>query len=166
MIHLDTNSRLAKWFVWSCDHLPLTVTREHGDGKPPEGVRRHGAYYLSRGTTLCHIFWAVLWVPLFATALVTVAVFLFVFMHVSAHDDFVRHNYELVYYHPTLDILLYFVPEAVAVAIAAIAGFFILALIAGSKVGFFALLWQYLKGIKQRICPLVHFDGARLEAAE
>ena len=28
-----------------------------------------------------------------------------------------------------------------------------------ARVGFFALLWQYLKGIKQHICPLVQFGG-------
>ena len=33
----------------------------------------------------------------------------------------------------------------------------VLAIIGGSKTGFFALLWQYLKGIKERICPLVRF---------
>ncbi len=165
MIDLDATSRLAKWFVWSCDHLPLTVTREYGDGKPG-GVRRTGTYYLSHGTTLCHIFWAVLWVPLIATALVTAAAIFIAFAHVSLHNDFVSRNYELVYDHPALDILFYFLPEAVVAATVAIAGLIILACIGGYKVGFFALLWQYLKGIKQRICPLVHFGGARLEAAE
>ena len=87
-------------------------------------------------------------------------------MHISTHDDLVRRNYELFYDHPALGIAAYFVPEAIAAAAIAVGGLIILACIGGNKVGFFALLWQYLKGIKQRICPLVHFGGARLEAAE
>lgn len=157
MINLETDSRLAKWFVWCCDNLPLTVTRDHSDeSKEPDGVRRKGAYYLERGTTLCHIFWATLWVPLAVLAVAGLTVFMFGFMHFQTYHDF----------NDKIGPVAFFMPEMFALAGAAIFGTILLVLIGGSKSGFFKLLWQYLKGAKSRICPLVRFDDAHLTPAE
>lgn len=155
MINLDANSRLSKWFVWCCDHLPLTVTRVYGGEGDHAGKRRTGASYIEGGTTLCHVFWAILWVPLLGTAFVSLAVFLFTSVHFLAHRDFIRQNPDA---GAVVDVLAYFIPEAFMLGAVVVVGLMILAVIGGSKVGIFRLLWQYLKGMKQRICPLVRFD--------
>jgi len=155
MINLDSDSRLTKWFVWSCDHLPLTVTHIYdADGK--DHGRRKGISYIASGTTLCHIFWAALWVPIAGTAIFSLFAFIIVIMHIASHDDFIK-SYPDV--GPVANFASYFFPEGVALVIAAAAGILILSIIGGSKVGFFKLLWEYLKGIKQRICPLVKFEN-------
>lgn len=147
MINLKSDSLLARWFVWSCDHLPFTGTRK-------------GNCYLSEGTTLCHIFWAILWVPLLAIAFVGFFSFVMLMLHIAAHDNFIASKSPgFVVDHPLLSFGAYFMPEAVALGMVGAGGLIIFACIGGSKVGFFQLLWQYLKSIKHRVCPLVRFDG-------
>ena len=153
MINLEANSWLTKWFVWSCDHLPFTVTRIYGADHKDCG-RRKGSAYIESGTTLCHIFWATLWVPVAMAAFSSLFIFIFVTMHFAVHQDFIKSNPNA---GSLASIASYFIPEGVALGIAALAGLFILSMIGGSKSGFFMLLWQYLKGIKQRVCPLVKF---------
>ena len=153
MINLHADSRLTKWFVWSCDHLPFTTTYIYEGDK--NCGRRKGASYLASGTTLCHIFWAILWVPILLTAFCSLSMFMLTMAHFSVHQDFIRTH---PYAGPVTSFMSYFIPEGVALLIAAVIGVLILSIIGGSKVGFFQLLWQYLKGIKQRICPLVKFD--------
>ena len=155
MINLDADSRLARWFVWSCDQLPFTVTHNYDEDGKDLG-RRKGASYIANGSTLCHIVWAVLWVPIAAAAFSGFFIFMFVALHFSIHSDFAMSNPNI---GPLANFAAYFIPEGLALGTAALVGIIILSLIGGSKVGFFKLLWQYLRGIKQRVCPLVHFDG-------
>ena len=157
MISLESGGILARYFVWSCDHLPLTTASYYvvEEGKKIER-RRTGAHYIGYGTTLCHIFWAILWVPLISAAIVSFFVFMFGLMHVLAHNDFMLKNPDSGAF---VSAASYFLPEAFAAGIMLVAGCVVLACIGGSKTGFFSLLWQYLKGVKQRICPLVRFDG-------
>lgn len=148
MINLRADDTLTKWFVWCCDNLVLTVTREYGEGKPSNGLRRTGAYYIERGTTLCHIFWASLWVPLIATAGAAFVACLFIYMHVDSYE----HGKD------QFGIAAALFPEGI-VACSVLVGslpFFII--MGASRVGFFKLLWVYLKGIKSKICSLVRFD--------
>jgi hypothetical protein len=86
MINLDADSRLAKWFVWICDHLPLTVGDYTVNGSDGEEERKYrtGEHYLTAGTTLCHVFWAVLWVPLLGAAAFGFLASMIVMMHVVA----------------------------------------------------------------------------------
>lgn len=148
MIKLEINGRLTRWFVWCCDNLPLTVTRDYSKDKE-SGVRRNGAYYLERGTTLCHIFWATLWIPIAIGFFVSFLVFMLGMLHVAAYHDF----------GDKLGPAALLIPEAFALGIAALMALFILALVGGDKSGFFKLLWQYLSGIKSRVCPLVKFTA-------
>lgn len=148
MIKLEMNGRLTRWFVWCCDNLPATVTRDYSENKL-NGVRRKGAYYLERGTTLCHIFWATLWVPIAVGFFVSLLVFLFGMLHVSAYDDF----------GDKLGPAAFLLPEAIALGIAVLLALLILTVVGGDKSGFFKLLWQYLSGIKSRVCPLVKFTA-------
>ena len=166
MINLDTDSTLTKWFVWSCDHLPFTGTRDYGEGKPQDGERRRGAYYVERGTTLCHLFWAMLWVPLLAVAVATGILVLFVAAHVGmAHspvkDQFIcgLQTCRQMTYVDEYGVLSYFFLEGMMLTVVAGVALLFTILFGASKVGFFGLLWQYLKGIKQHVCPLVRFGG-------
>lgn len=149
MIDLHPDGILTRWFVWCCDHLPLTVTRDYGEGKPSHGSRRSGAYYLERGTTLCHVFWASLWVPLIGTALGTVLFCLFIFMHVALYRDKDNATGVWVAFIPEITVIAAVVPGAVV----------ILAVMGAGKVGFIRLLWTYLKALKSRVCPLVKFGA-------
>ena len=153
MINLNVDNKLTKWFVWSCDYLPLTVTHIYDEDGNDCG-RRDGASYLANGTTLCHIFWAILWVPILGAGLISFLVCMVVILHFAAHEHFIRYHPDA---GPIADIMSYFLPEAFLISIAVLAGLTIFAIIGGSKSGFFILLWQYLKGIKQQICPLVKF---------
>lgn len=160
MINLDANGRLTKWFVWSVDHLPFTA----GSYKVEDEERyRTGEHYITNGTTLCHIFWATLWMPLITVAFLGLLATLVVMMHVLPGLDFAQKHPD---FSPAAQIAMYFLPEWVALLLAVVVGTIILAIMGGSKTGFFALLWSYLKGIKQRICPIVHFDGSQMQAAE
>lgn len=162
MINLDAGSKLAKWFVWSCDRLPFTVTRIYDeDGK--DWGRRKGASYLASGTTLCHIFWATLWVPIALAAFSSFCVFFLTVVHVLLHEDFIKAHPDA---GPLASIASYFMLEGFMLGMAAAVGILILSIIGGSKVGFFNLLWQHLKGIKQRICPLVRFGNTKEPACE
>jgi len=157
MINLESRGLLAKWFVWSCDHLPLTTAHYiEGEGNGKRERSRSGAYYIERGTTLCHIFWAILWVPLIVVAVIGFIGFILCAVHVIEHDTFMSKNPDAGL---ILNVATYFLPEAFMACFALAAGCIILACIGGSKTGFFSLLWQYLKGIKQHICPLVRFGG-------
>lgn len=155
MINLESGGLIARYFIWSCDHLPFTTGWYTVEEAGEEIARRRtGAYYVERGTTLCHIFWAIFWVPLIHAAFASIFLFVFSSVHVIVHDNFIR---EHPYSGPFVSAATYFLPEAFAIGIALAVGSLILAVIGGSKVGFFSLLWQYLKGVKQRICPLVRF---------
>lgn len=155
MISLERGSLLTRYFIWSCDHLPLTTANYHveEDGKEGECYRT-GTHYVENGTTLCHIFWAILWVPLIAVAILSFILFMLCAVHVIMHRDFMIKNPDA---GPVLNVATYFLPEAFMAGIALLAGCIILICIGGSKVGLFSLLWQYLKGVKQHICPLVRF---------
>ena len=153
MIRLESSSLLTRYFVWSCDHLPLTTGRYVEAGSRVKA--RRGIFYVENGTTLCHIFWAIFWVPLFAAAIASFVLLYIVAVHIQAHAVFMKANPD----SGTLtDVASYFLPEMMMLGVALFAGCVILAIIGGSKTGFFSLLWQYLKGIKQRVCPLVQFD--------
>ena len=147
MINLHSNSLMTKWFVWSCDHLPLTVTREYGEGKPSDGLRRNGAHYIECGTTLCHIVWAILWVPLLLTAFGSRCAFIFIMMHVKLYQD----------HSAQFGIAAAFIPEGFTLVAVLLAAVLVFSVIGAGKVGFFKLLWLYLKSIKSRVCPLVSF---------
>lgn len=155
MINLEANSLISRWFSWSCDHLPFTTAhyQEVVDDKRIYKCRS-GAHYLSNGTTLCHVFWAILWVPLLVIAVACFFLFIIGAVHVLGHNDFVRQ-------HPDSGVLLdaaaYFLPEAAVLGGAIISGLVFLVVFGGAKAGFFSLLWRYLKGIKQKVCPLVGF---------
>ncbi|HWX13483.1 MAG TPA: hypothetical protein VNY06_01160 [Methylocella sp.] len=163
MIDLDATGRLTKWFVWSVDHLPMTNGYiDSGKDDVPD-TAKSGAWYVEHGTTLCHVFWAILWVPLLGAAFAGFMFSMVIMMHVEAHYEFVEKH---PFANPVIQVASYFIPEAFLLGVALLVGIIILALMGGSKTGFFSLLWQYLKGIKQRICPLVHFDGAHMQPAE
>lgn len=159
-MNLDASTRMAKWFVWSCDHLPLTVGQyivKDNDGDRVSRART-AAYYITNGTTLCHLFWAMLWVPLAIAAAFGFVLSMVVFAHVAMHDSFVLDH---PYVSPALQVAAYFLPEAWLIVFAFAFGLIILTCIGGAKSGFFSLLWQYLKGIKSRVCPLVQFNSLR-----
>lgn len=161
MIRLEANNLLVRWFVWCCDHLIITVgTYRDDDGKKQ---RRTGAYYVQNGTTLCHVFWASLWFPLILVAFAGFALSMITMMHVEMHYEFVANH---PYANPALQFASYFVPEGFLLIFAAVVLVIILTVIGGSKSGFFSLLWQYLKGIKSRVCPLVKFEGGTMTAGE
>lgn len=156
MINLSANSRLTKWFVWSCDHLPLTTSTYRDDDN-----REHwhdGAFYVSAGTTLCHIFWAMMWVPLIIITVAGMGTVFIAMIHIEGHYEFVAQHPD---YSPALQAASYFIPEIALIGAAFPVLIVILAIIGGSKSGFFSLLWQYLRGVKQRVCPLVHFESAQ-----
>jgi hypothetical protein len=157
MISLESGGVLARYFVWSCDHLPMTTAwyTVKEDGKNIERSR-NGAHYIEQGTTLCHIFWSILWVPLFSVAIASFAILVICAVHVGLHNGFMRSHSDA---GPLVDVATYFFPEAFVLGVALLAGCLVFAIIGISKVGFFSLLWQYLKSIKQRVCPLVRFGG-------
>lgn len=147
MIVLSPNSLLTTVFVWCCDHLPVTVTRDYSS-KVDGGERRKGIYYVQNGTTLCHVFWAILWVPLLITALISFLMFIFIAAHIGIHE---RNE-------DSWGFAGYFIPEIfmMGFALALVVAIFI-----GDrvyKIEFFKLLYVYLKGIKSKVCPLVTFE--------
>jgi hypothetical protein len=144
MINLRPNTILAKWFVWCCDHLLGTVTREYAR---PGGIRRTGAYYLEHGTTLCHIFWATVWVPLMSAAAITIVIALFLAIHI---DLYLR-------YSSQFGIASALLPEGVALGVGILVVIVMFAIMGVYQVGFFKLLWLFLKGIKNKVCPRVTF---------
>jgi hypothetical protein len=133
MIQLDPNSLVTKYFLWQCDHNVFVTNADPVDNKY---VRRKGAYYLEHGTTLCHIFWATLWMPLVAAAIIGFLLVMLAALHVSAYEAF----------------------SAKFVIAAAL---LTLILMGAGKLPFWKLVWLYLKGIKNRICPLVQFDAVK-----
>ncbi len=156
MIRLESSSLLTRYFVWSCDHLPLTAGNYVvKDGEKEMWHLKTGRSYLESGTTLCHIFWAIFWVPVLGAAIIGSVAFYIGGLHFLMHRDFMRGHPDA---GPLLNVAAYFMVEWVMLGIALFAGCVILAIIGGSKTGFFSLLWQYLKGIKERVCPLVQFD--------
>jgi hypothetical protein len=156
MIRLDATNILTRWFMWSCDNLPLTATRDYADKSRPNGVRRTGAYYVERGTTLCHLFWAVLWMPLIVVGIACFVFVVFVFIHIGTHDDFIGRNGIT---SPLASALAYLLPEGFALGGALVIGIMILAVSGAGKTGFFKLLWQHLKSVKNRVCPFIEFEG-------
>ena len=142
MIHLRADSRLARWFLFCCK-LGFAI-------KP-------GAHYLANGTTLCHIAWVTFWFPLIAVAVFSLLATTFVLTHLMLHDEFVSGYGELAQ-NTAVFYASYFLLEGIILAIVAVAGMIILACIGGNKVGFFRLLVQYVRALKQRICPLVRFE--------
>lgn len=148
MINLASTSHLTKWFVWCCDNLPFTVTYDYTDGDKPTIKRRTGAYYVGRGTTLCHIFWATLWVPIASCAAIGLLLFLIGIFHVEAYHSFGK----------TLGVAAIFVPEYIIAGIAIVVALFVFVIIGADKSGFFKLLRLYLNGIKNKVCPLVKFN--------
>jgi hypothetical protein len=136
MIRLARNSRLTMWFVGCCDYLPFASSKK-------------GIHYLENGTTLCHIFWAALWMPIIAVCLAGLAVFIFGMGHVAAYRE----------YGYRIGPAAFIAPELFALGMAVVFATVALAIIGGDKSGFFKLLRQYLSGVKSRICPLVKFDS-------
>jgi hypothetical protein len=155
MITLEPDSVLVQYFVWSCDHLPCTTSADAVEENGKMTSRdRSGHYYIAHGTTLCHLFWVTLWVPFACVAFISFAFSMFVVVHIGVHNNFMRGHADA---GPLVDAAAYFIPEAFVACAVWIFGCLFLAIIGGSKTGFFSLLWQYLSGIKQRICPLVRF---------
>lgn len=150
MINLDTNNLVVRYFAWCCDHLPLAVTRDYRVNTTV-GVRRNSAYYVENGTTLCHMFWAMLWLPLLGTAFVAVVLLAFGLLHVQMY---IEHG-------GTLGVAAFFMPEEFVLAVLPVMALIRFAIFGASKSDFFKLLWLYLKGIKSRVCPLVRFGGPR-----
>ena len=161
MINFDVNSRLTKWFVWSCNHLGGFTTATYRDADDKEHTKS-GEYYVANGTTLCHIFWAILWAPLLLIVFSGFIITMFVMIHIEGHYVFVNKHPD---YSPILQTASYFIPEVIVLVGCLIVLIVVFAVIGASRTGFFTLLWQYLKGIKQRVCPLVHFYG-HVEPAE
>jgi hypothetical protein len=145
MVNLRPTGNVAKWFVWCCDHLPATVAMDYG-AKPV--VSRKGMYYVENGTNLCHIFWAILWVPLLIVAVASFVLFMVVIAHVALYRE----------HSDQMGIVAAFIPEEFVLASALLGGILILAILGASKIGFFKLLWLYLTSLKGRICPLVKFQ--------
>jgi hypothetical protein len=83
-----------------------------------------------------------------------------VMIHIEGHYDFVANH---PHYPAILLAASYFIPEIVLLGASLVFATIILAIIGGSKSGFFVLLWQYLKALKHHICPVVHFGNARIE---
>jgi hypothetical protein len=159
MIRLETTNFLTRWFAWSCDHLPATTgylppEKEGGDARA-----KTGAWYVENGTTLCHLFWATLWAPLLGVAFVGFILSMIIMIHVEAHYEFVAKHPD---YSPALQAAAYFFPELFLLGGVIAFGTVVLAVVGGSKTGFFSLLWQYLKGLKNRVCPLVKFEPKQL----
>lgn len=150
MINLRSNSILARWFVWCCDHLPATVTRDYSVNKQ-NGVRRSGSHYIKTGTTLCHIFWAILWVPLLVCAAAAFGLSVFVYMHVDLYHK----------YSKNLGIAAAFIPEGFVFAFVATIALLSFSIIGASNVGLLKLIWLYLTSLKSRVCPLVSFEAAK-----
>ncbi len=46
-------------------------------------------------------------------------------------------------------------------AMGLVCGVIMLAIYGAEKSWFLKILWPYLKGIKNRVCPLVHFESQR-----
>jgi hypothetical protein len=157
MIRLEASNLLVRWFVWCCDHLPATTGYLLSEKPGAEsGPAKTGAWYVENGTTLCHLFWACLWVPLLGTAFVGFVLLMVIMVHVEGHYEFVAKNPDS---NPVLQVAAYFFPEVFLLAGILAVGIIALAVIGGSKTGFFSLLWQYLKGLKNRVCPLVKFEA-------
>ncbi len=159
MIRLETTNLLTRWFVWSCDRIPMT------NGYIPSGkddvpdTPKSGVWYVENGTTLCHLFWACLWAPMLLVAVAAFALSMLVMVHLEGH-------YEFVEKHPDAPFIAraaaYFFPEMAILAFVIVFGTVVLAVVGGSKTGFFSLLWQYMKGLKNRVCPLVKFEPKQL----
>lgn len=149
MVNLNAQGPVARYFIWCCDHLPATVKRDYSENKAVR-VRRKGTHYISAGTTLCHVFWATLWVPLFIAALTGFMFTGLVAIHVGTYKDF----------GPRLGVWAFFFPEGVALVLMLAVGIIVLAIFGADKSGFARVLWHYLKNIKTRVCPIVQFDGS------
>jgi len=148
MINLRPNGLTTKWFIWCCDHLPLTVTRDYSNEKKEMGVRRTGAYYVENGTTLCHIVWAILWAPMMIAILGALFLCAILLIHIGSYEK----------YSPEYGIAGAFVPEAFIVGVALCVALLVFSLIGADKLGLGKLVWAYLKSIKSRVCPLVRFE--------
>jgi hypothetical protein len=148
MIQLDPNSLVTKYFLWQCDHNVFVTNADPVDNKY---VRRKGAYYLEHGTTLCHIFWATLWMPLVAAAIIGFLLVMLAALHVSAYEAF----------SAKFGIAAFFAPEFFVLGFVIAAALLTLILMGAGKLPFWKLVWLYLKGIKNRICPLVQFDAVK-----
>ena len=148
MIRLKTTNFWTRWFAWCCDYLPLTGTRDYSEDDP-NGTRRGGAWYLEHGTTLCHLFWAMFWLPLAVAVLGASVAGLFLFTIVEVHI-------QTYYDYGAVGLLI---PAGVVAGCVAVIGALVLILIGGEKSGFFKLLWSYLRGLKDHVCPLVKFEG-------
>ena len=149
MIVLIPKSRLARWFVWSCDHLPLTAIPRIVNGKV---YHLTGSGYMETGTSLCHLFWAALWVPLIILVLLSLLLAVFVEVHLGLHMNTAD----------TLGVWGYFLPEMAILGACLCGGLvFLMAFLIHSYAGrvrFLRLLWTYIKCLKQRVCPLVRFE--------
>jgi len=149
MVSLRSNGMASKWFAWCCDHLPMTVTREYGEGKPRDGLRRTGSYYVENGTTLCHIVWVMFWVPLAVVSFGSFILAFVVLIHVAIYKS-PENKY---------GVAGAFIPEIIALVTAICLSIFVVAVFGAEKVGFFRFLWIYLKSIKNRVCPIVEFQS-------
>lgn len=129
---IDPASRLGRWFVWSCDHLPAVSTRSSED-------------HLERGVSLCFVFWATLWGPLLNLMFVAVAVTLFVLFHVVTYDHGQTELGGFGFLWPEVVLLGVLVTLALLVGLTA------------AFLGLDRLTGAYLRGLKKRVCPLVTF---------
>jgi len=154
MIDLQQNTFLVRYFVWSCDHLPLTGTTDYTKGG--EGERRYGSHYIETGTTLCHLFWVVLWMPMIVAAFSAAVAVMLALVQISAYEN----------HRAKLGIAAFFIPEFIIMGAAAAIGLIILIVFGAGKSGFMKMLWLYLKSIKHRICPLIRFNVANREIEE
>jgi hypothetical protein len=140
VITVDKSSLKARLFRMCLKH-PLA----RGNVIDVEGklTKRPVDWYLENGTTLCHFFWTCFWLPLATVALVGAMFGLWFVALVSAHVE-AYHNYGIIGLFMPIGILI-----GVILALALI----ILSIIGVSKVG----LWDYLKAIKERVCPRMAF---------
>lgn len=163
MIVLDSRTKIARWFAWCCDNLPMTVTREYGEGKPDGGLRRGSAYYLERGTTLCHFFWAALWVPLIAVVVIAGCLALLVLVHALSGLTPVGRVCDAAGCREGLAVdkygyVAFFFPDLGVVGVVIAAALIVSTIFGADQSGFSKLLGYYLKGLKNRVCPMIQFS--------
>jgi hypothetical protein len=163
---LNPNAWFVKWFFWSChmiDHFWLTQS---------------GRFYSSRakkyknGTNLCHFFRTLLWGSLMTVAVAGLYLYgIFVILILPFIEFQTRSIFEVI------GIILAIL-AGLAILVGSIWGLIHVFVITlerirdwreancdksiekiKPKLGFIFLAMEYLRAIKQRICPLISFGG-------
>lgn len=141
MITLNKNSRQTKLFLWC---LKNPMTRHSYEKEDGTLWSRDPEWYLENGTTLCHFFFACLWVPLLIVGAFSFMAIALINMHMSLYEK---------YGTPGL-----FIPSSVAMIAVSLIATIILIVIGSGKIG----LSSYLYSLKNKICLRMEFTGNQL----